>query len=204
MPLPSLRVDWTRFNTESNRLLALAGSLDDLPIAHRKLVAEIAMIRLFLLTENTIASVGAKLLCGATYLDGTIPQALVAARSISSAVSLMKSHHRTTPKPYLTWTKSTGIRGNLSRTLDPSDPFFHAVKIHAANLTEMRYVRNHIAHGSEGTRVDFRKVIRRHYGGLKRGLTPGVFLLSPPTGPTTNLVRYLRYCRVAVSDIVRA
>ena len=101
------------------------------------------------------------------------------------------------------WTTSKQIRGTLIWTLDPADPFFETVKIHAANLTEMRFVRNHIAHGSEGTRVNFRNVIRGHYGGLKRGLTPGVFLLSPPTGATTNLVRYLRYCRAAVRDIVR-
>src|SRR5207249_4260998 len=102
----------------------------------RKLVAEIVMVRLFLLVENTFASVGAKLLCGATYLDATHPGRLVTARSMAGAVTAMKTHGRSKPKNYLSWTKSKDIQDNLSLTLDAVDPFFAVVSKHGSLLIE--------------------------------------------------------------------
>src|SRR5207249_2455104 len=109
-------------------------------------------------------SVGAKLLCGATYLDATHPGRLVTARSMAGAVTAMKTHGRSKPKNYLSWTKSKDIQDNLSLTLDAVDPFFAVVTKHGSLLSEMRFVRNHIAHGNSGTRSNFRKVVRQYYG----------------------------------------
>ena len=85
----------------------LIPSLSDLSPGHSKLVAEIAMVRLFLLAENTLASIGAKVLSGADYLDGTQPDRLLGAPSMAAAVAAMKSHGRSTSKNYLSWTTST-------------------------------------------------------------------------------------------------
>ena len=73
MTTPKLRVDERFFRTTSQRLQGLVPSLNTLAPGHRKLVAEIVMVRHFLLLENTLASVAAKILCGASYLDGTMP-----------------------------------------------------------------------------------------------------------------------------------
>ena len=166
-------------------------------------MAEITLLRLFSLLENTLASVSSKLLCNAQYLDGTIPQRLVSATSSRSAQALMRSHGRRKPLGYLSWTQSKSIRQNLKNTLAPADPFFSTILTHAAWLTEIRYVRNQIAHSNAGTRENFRKVIRQHYGGLKRGVTPGVFLLTPALGPPGMLHRYLAQARVFIKDVVR-
>ena len=142
MPTSKLEVDWRKFRQESSRLQSLIPSLGPIPPAHRKLIAEIVMVRLFLLVENTVASIGTKILCGAPYLDGTQPRRLIKARSMSAATAAMKTLGRAKPKAYLFWTRSRGIRDNLTNTLEVDDPFFSSTTNHASLLTDMRYVRN--------------------------------------------------------------
>ena len=175
-----------------------------LPPHHRKLVAEVVMVRLFFCLENRIASIGAKMLCGAPYVDATAPLRLVTPRSIPAAIDAMKTHGRGTPKTYLKWTKGPDIRDNLGLTLDLLDPFFGVMTRHAAVLTEMRNVRNHIAHGSSSTRAKFRNVVRQYYGGVKQGVTPGLLLLTGAFGPPCLLDRYIVSSRVIIRDALRA
>jgi len=162
------------------------------------------MIRLFLLLENTIASVGAKIVCGATYVDATNPMRIHGTRTIAAAVAAMKSHGRAIPKNYLKWTRSSDIRDNLSFTLGAADPFFASVIKHAAVLNEMRLVRNHIAHQNHGTRANFRTVVTTYYGGIKQGVTPGLLLLTNAFGAPCLLDRYIIQSRVVVKDVLRA
>ncbi len=204
MPTPSLNVDWRSFQDASRRLQALLPTIAVLPPVYRKLVAEIVMIRLFLLLENTFASVAAKIVCGASYLDATLPARVFAARSMAAAVAAMKSHGRTKPKSHLWWARSSEIRANLQETLNSADPFFGVVSKHGSLLTEMRFVRNHIAHANTATRVNFRKVIVQYFGGRKKGVTPGLLLLTPALGPTCVLERYVISSRVLVRELLRA
>lgn len=203
MAHPNLGVDWRRFRKESLRLQSLVLSLQLIPPAHRKLVAEIVMVRLFLQVENTVASIGAKILCGAAYLDNSQPARLITTSSMSASTAAMKAHGRVSPKKNLWWTKSSDIKKNLNKTLDASDPFFSTVSNHASLLTEMRYVRNHVAHGNSGTRANFRTIIRQHYGGLRRGVTPGLLLLTLAFGSPCILERYIVSSRVMIKDLVR-
>jgi hypothetical protein len=162
------------------------------------------MVRFFLLAENTIASVGTKVLCGATYLDGVVPARLLPLKSMQGATQAMRTHGRTRPRHYLKWSNSKDIRDNLSMTLDLHDPLFTTVLRHASTLTEWRYVRNHIAHRNHGTRKDFQSVVRNYYGGLKQGVTPGLLLLTDAFGMPCLLERYIISSRVVVKDLVRA
>ena len=92
MPTPTLSVELREFDGDVARLRSLLPSLSALTPSHRKLVAEIMMIRLFLLVENTVAAAAKKILCGASYLDGTAPQCLIVGRSLKAAADLMKTH----------------------------------------------------------------------------------------------------------------
>ena len=161
------------------------------------------MVRLFLLAENTVASVSAKILCGARYLDGSAPRSIVTAASMPNARILMKQHGRRRQKHRLLWTQAREIVDNLKYTLDPQDPLFAAVGNHGAAITEMRYVRNHIVHRNSGTLVNFRKVVRSFYGGLRQGVTPGLLLMTDAFGPQTLLEKYIVYAQVFVKDLVR-
>ena len=180
-------------------------SLDDTSIKHRKLIAEIVLIRLFLLTENTVESVCSKLLCGADYLDGTGPRNTVAATSKTSARKMMRQNGRQKVKPYLKWTNAADIRDNLQYTIQIQniDPVFNVITNHETRLNEMRYIRNHIAHRSQATLLKFREIIKQYYGGLKHGMTPGVLLLTPAIGPPNLLKQYLIFNRIFIKDLVR-
>lgn len=204
MPIPSLKPDWVNFQNESGRLLSLSHSLSSLGPNHRKLVAEIVLLRLFLLTENTIASMCPKLLCGAAYMDNTMPKNLQTATNISKAKALISAYGRSKAVRYPKWSTAKFIKGNMKYTLDQSDPFFLSAQNHGQSLDEMRRVRNQIAHRSSSTREQFRQVVKKHYGGLKPGVSPGLMLISGALGPTTILSQYFGYCRVAVKEIARA
>jgi hypothetical protein len=203
VPPVNLKVDWERCESNTLRMQGLLPSLSAIVPAHRKFIAEIMMIRLFLLLENTILSSAAKILCGATYLDGLTPKPLVSVRSIPLALDAMRNNGRTKPKPNLPWNKSTEIRDNLSNTLDPADPFFGTIIKHGSLLTEMRFVRNHIAHNNPGTRANFQKVIRQYYGGPKKGVTPGIILLTTAFSPRCVLEKYIVSTRVFVKELLR-
>ena len=204
MPKSSLSIDWRDFQTHSDRLQDLVNSLTPLSPLHRKVVAEIVMVRTFLLIENTIASVCAKLLCGADYLDGYVPRRLVSAASIPGARNLIRTHGRGKPKPNVSWTIPREIRDNLVYTLQPNDPLFLAISSHANTLTAMRYIRNHVVHKNRKSRDNFRKIVRMHYGGIKQGVTPGLLLLKDGFGGAPLIDQYLRQSRVLVRDFVRA
>jgi len=74
--MPSLANDYADFRAETVRLTALLGSTSSLGPKHRKYIAEIALLRLAILIENTMKSVFCKLSCGATYIDGAAPALL--------------------------------------------------------------------------------------------------------------------------------
>jgi len=112
--------------------------------------------------------------------------------------------YRAQPKASLSWARSRDIRDNLRYTLDVTDPYLGVVSRHSQLLSDMRYVRNHIAHKNSRTRVNFRKVVRHHYGGLKRGVTPGLLLITEAFGAPVLLERYVVSSRVLVRELVRA
>lgn len=203
MPTPLLSVDWADFDAYVTRLASLVTSLSSLRLDHRKLVAEIILLHLFFLLENTMQSVCGKLLSGASYLDTSVPRRIVVARSSLHAYTLMQTHGRAKAKSWLSWSQASDIRENLKYTLRNTDPLFSNVAAHAALLTEMRFVRNHIAHNNDGTRRNFRKVLQRYYGGVKRGVTPGGLLLTPALGAPPLLQRYLVSSRVFIKSLVR-
>lgn len=116
----------------------------------------------------------------------------------------MQVHGRIKPKHHLLWTRSREIGDNLRNTLDPADPLFVVIRNHGATMSEMRYVRNHIVHNNGATRKNFRNVVRSYYGGLRRGVTPALLLLTTAFGGKIVMERYLTYYRVLVKDLVRA
>ena len=135
MSVPRLAVDWKEFDYQSVQLGSLLLPIATLPIRHRKLIAEIALVRLFLLVENTVESICAKILCGASYLDASQPKILIRAQSATHAQSLMRSHLRPNPKKELRWSSSSEIRDNLVATLAQADPLFRTVINHGTFLT---------------------------------------------------------------------
>jgi hypothetical protein len=202
MAAPRLAVDWKEFCSQTLNLGSLLDPISTLPVHHRKLIAEIVLVRLFLLIENSVQSICAKILCGASYLDNTSPQCSIKARSASHACDLMRTHSRQKPKRELNWAQSPEIRDNMVTTLQGTDPLFTTVMNHGTLLTDMRYIRNHIVHNNTGSRKNFQKLVRKHYGGLRKGISPGILLLTPKLAPSL-LQQFFIESRIFIKSLVR-
>ena len=92
----------------------------------------------------------------------------------------------------------------MSNTIDLNDPLLSVTFTYASFFTDLRYVRNHIVHKNNNTHVNFRKVVRAYYGGLKRGVTPGLLLLTTATRPVPLIVSYLGFARAFIRSLLRA
>ena len=203
MRAPNLASDWNALRVEIDRLQSLVLSVSQLEVRHRKLIAEIVVVRLFIIIENLIPRTCEKILCGAVYLDGTVPKRLAAATSMGNAQHLMANYRRSRPRR-LRWTIPRDIRENVSYTIDSNDPLLRVVSTYGSFFSDIRYVRNHIVHKNDNTHVNSRKVVRASYGGLKRGVTPGLILLTTATRPVPLIVSYLAFARAFIRDLLRA
>lgn len=109
--MPTLRRDHDLFSLQSNKPLSLSRSFGLLPAQHQKLVAEIVLLRLFGLLENSLESICAKLCSGASYLDGTVPSVRAQQPSISAALHAMEVLGRSNPRR-ARWNDGADVRGS--------------------------------------------------------------------------------------------
>jgi hypothetical protein len=203
--MPSLVGDYTAFRAETTRLTGLLVSASALTPAHRKLIAEIALLRLAIWIENSMKSVFCKLSCGATYINGNVPLIRVQQKNIPGAILAMQNLNRTKFRYSLPWNDGAEIRDNIQFVIDPTDKCHQELRNHAGFLTEIRWIRNHIAHRNDNTRTNFVKLIRRYYGAKVPGVTCGNLLVSPRVSPVRPLIEtHIITANVMMKDIVRA
>ena len=59
------------------------------------------------------------------------------------------------------------VRAFATASLTSLDPAEHCITVDrnfGTLFTDIRYLRNHIAHRNDGSRSNFRKLVRRYYG----------------------------------------
>jgi hypothetical protein len=196
-----LERDYYTYEIESLKLEDLYLNLSSLSPKHQKLVAEIVLLRLFSLFENTIMSVASKVACETRYLDGSGPILLAKATSFLNSNTLFKSHERE-KGIILRWTKGTDIINNVKYVISPKDNFRVVVDRNTFFIDEMRRVRNRIAHNSSNSRENFRVVVKRHYGAYRNNITPGSLLLSMRKSHQP-LARYIGGSKILIKDLVK-
>ena len=184
--MPSLVDDCTIFMKETARLTGILQSTSSLAPTHRKFIAEIALIRLSVLIDNTMRSVFCKLVCGAAYIDGSTPIILAYQSNIPAAITAMQRLNRPRLRYSLPWNDGSEIRDNIQFLIDPADQCNQLLKNYASFLTEIRYIRNHIAHRNANSRANFVKLIRKYYGARVPGVTCGNLLVSRTRFPWTQ------------------
>lgn len=200
--MPQVSVDYRTSSAEIDKLLSLHHGTVSLIAAHRKLIAEIALLRLFYILENTFKAISCKLLSGAKYVDGTSPVVISPSHSISGAVQSMESFGRSRRRA-LKWSKTSEIKENLRYVLDPGDHLVRIFDQNGAIIDEMRRVRHRIAHNNATSRLKYRLVVQRHYGAYLNSLTPGSLLLSPRQVPAL-MEQYLVTSRILIKTLVKA
>lgn len=93
---------------------------------------------------------------------------------------------------YLSWS----IKSTLSRAQAHflnGDPYQQSIAAIRGPLEDLIVVRNRFAHRSSFSQSEFRSLVRREYGYLPRGITPGRFLLSAPINKGFTYPNYLDY-----------
>ena len=93
----TLRGCLTLIYEETDRLIALLGSMTALGTEHRKVIAEIAHLRLGILLENHMKIIFSKLCCGTPYIDGSLPNLLAKQPSAAAAITAMSTLNRRRP-----------------------------------------------------------------------------------------------------------
>ncbi len=199
----SIKRDFAEVFGVTDRLISLMPTISAIEVGQRKLVCEIVLIRLFLALENSTKSIFSKLACETPYLDGSQPVVLHPSKTMKGAIGAMQTLSR--PKHrQLRWTDSKEIRENIRFIIASNDHCYSVVTSFAAKLTEMRYIRNHIAHNNETTRKNFHKIVRRRYGALRKGMTPGTMLLSKRGGNNPLLEDFIHVARAFIKDLTKA
>jgi hypothetical protein len=199
--MPRLAADLSSFRLETDRLLGLYASIAPLAPAHRKLVAEVVQLRLAILVENTLRSIFSKVACATPYIDGALPAILVPSASMASAISNMQVVGRPKTRS-LKWNDGAEIRRNIQYLVDSSDYSVLTMLTYGTYLTDVRYVRNHIAHKNSGSRANFRKILLKYYGSAPSGVDCGTLLTTPRFTPTV-LEEQIRTGRAMIRDLTR-
>lgn len=163
-------------------LITKLRALDEIP---RRYVAEMIVVRLFALFEAFVEDSACRLLCGATYCDGTHPALQLSrpTRGFERARDAMRTYARLKPHNMLRWGKAGEIRKNLEYVFPAHEHFVNTLIGHGQFISDLRKVRNHIAHSNAGTRRDFSQVSANYYGAPVNGITPGRMLLSNRFAP---------------------
>jgi hypothetical protein len=194
--------DFKKYSAEADKLLGLTSNLGRLEPEYQKLAAETILLRQSYMLENTLKSISCKLVCGAKYLDNSSPNPEITLRSINDALVAMKSHGREKARNDLRWSKVNDIKQNLEN-LVPSDEYLIVqLERHGALISDIRKVRNQIAHNNSATRKEYRYIVKKHYGAYLNNITPGILLLSDRRSPNL-LFQYLKQSQVLMKQILK-
>jgi hypothetical protein len=190
--------------TQADKLRTLTQGFGVLAPDYRLMLAEMIILQAFYLFELAIEDIAAKLVCGAKYGDGAVPALLHNSRSIDDALIAMRTLGRKKPKGILKWNKTKEINANVRHVMAPAENFCAACRNHSARLNEIRIVRNHIAHGNAGTKVEFAAVVQRRLGALPLRLPrPGLFVLREFTPGVPLLTEFVVALGVIVKDVAK-
>lgn len=199
MPSPSLQVTLDKAFREIQILANYRTSSLTLEPKFQHFVAEVILLRLFSIVENSIKETALKLSCQARYRNGVIPALYIVCRSLIDAENQFINHNR--PKPVrLKWTKANFVNDCVKKVIPRTESFRVQVSNHGAFLNEMRVVRNHIAHRTTSTNREYKSVIRHVFGAQLR-IQPGAFLTSTKRIPNAKIDVYLAASRILINDI---
>jgi hypothetical protein len=171
---------------ETAEALALVNQLTSIATTlPRQYVAELIVIRLFSLFEAIVEDAACRMTCGVQYCDGTAPVLLRPrpTKGFERARDAMRQYDRNVPRTELRWNRAREIALNLEKLFGRNEHFVAILLGYGGFISDLRKVRNHIAHGNEGTYKRFQEVVTRHYGAHVPGLTPGRMLLSSRFSP---------------------
>ena len=201
MPTPKLQITIRNSRQAIDKLSLFRRESQSLEAKYQHFIAEMIMLRLFSIFEDSVAEIAYKLASGATYANGILPTLASQAGSMMGARGLFLSHGRTRSVQNLKWTKSKYIRESVQYVISTTDPFILSAQRNGNIIDEMRKVRNVLAHNTTSARSEYKKVVRQAYGANVQ-IVPGAFLSSTRRTAVCNLDRYLSSTKLILDDMV--
>lgn len=175
-----------------------------LPASLQRIAGEILLLRAATILENAIADAIRKLICGATYIDGTQTANMITARSIAHADDLIRTYGRKKPAGYTKWLFIPSIKEGVKFILVNQEHCIDVLDKFSNEINDIRVIRNHIAHNNGGTKKEYRKIIDSYYGSNIRLLPCGTMLMSKNISSQTMIRRHIVAVRAIVRDITKA
>lgn len=200
MPAPKLQITIRNSHQRIDKLIDYWSGSGSLEAKYQRFIAEMIMLRLFSIFEDSVAEIAYKLASGAVYVNGRSPVLAAQAGSIVGARKLFLIHGRAKPVQNLKWTQSKCIRESVQHVISTADPFIMSAQRNGNIIDEMRKVRNALAHITTSAKADFRTVVRLTYG-ANVNITPGAFLSSTKRTLVCNLDRYLSSTNAVLVDM---
>jgi hypothetical protein len=201
MPTPKLQITIRNSHQAIDKLNLFRRESESLEAKYQHFIAEMIMLRLFSVLEDSVAEIAYKLASGAVYTNGSLPTLMAQAGSIMGARGLFLNHGRSRPVQNLKWTKSKFIQQSVQYVISNTDPFISSAQRNGNIINEMRKVRNILAHRNTSARNDYREVVRQVYGANVH-IVPGAFLSSTRRTAVSNLDRYLSSTKLVLVDMV--
>ncbi len=200
MPAPKLQITIRNSHQAIDKLKSFRLESENLEAKYQHFIAEMIMLRLFSIFEDSVAEIAYKLASGAVYSNGIHPNLTVTASSMTGARGLFLNHGRANPVQNLKWTKSRFIRESVQHVISIADPFISSAQKNGNIIEEMRKVRNVLAHNTTSARTDFKTVVRLTYG-ANVNIIPGAFLSSTRRTSMCNLDKYLTTTKIVLTDM---
>jgi hypothetical protein len=192
----NLSSDYIDCTNAVDRLLELEQNIMSVRPEYSRAVAEVLMLRLFDVLIEWIHTASVKMVCGACYLDGSHPRVLVPARSKISAINSMITYGRVKPRG-LRWSQVSEIKENVENVLDLSEHFYRELENHGILISEMKAIRNRIAHNNTNSKAAFKNIVVKYYGAGRHSVTPGMLLLTARQEPIL-IEQYLRKTKLLI------
>lgn len=175
MALPSLHQVFNEFKIELINAIELLDKIENNPrVLHQPqidLIFELAFLKIFIAWENFLENTFIRYMCGALSLSGKKPIRIVFIRYLGQALKVICGD-----RPYADWVSVEIVVERASRFFDGGEPYTTPLQSAAAELTDIRRIRNHIVHHSSKSSGAFNTLLLNIYGFRPKGMTAGRFL----------------------------
>lgn len=200
MATPKLSITLRNTDLAIDKLETYRSESLSLEAKYQRFIAEMIMLRLFSIFEESVAEIAFKLASGASYTNGRYPALHQQAGSMAGARGLFLTFRRRKQLQYLQWTKADLIKKSVKYVIPTTETFVMSAQRNGNLINDMRRVRNALAHNSTKVKQEYGDVVRSAYGANIR-IPPGVFLSTTKRTTISNLNRYMSATKLILKDI---
>lgn len=163
-------------------------------------VAEMLMLRLFSILETCIHDVSIKIACGTPYRNGINSTPTIRCKSINDAIEKFKNEGREKSIQNLRFANVSQTNESIKYVINEREPFRVTLSKYGSIYEEMRCVRNHIAHRTQSTSINYKKIVKQRYG-ANYIIKTSSFLISSKRDGRVRIDDYIRTIKILINEI---